>query len=139
LYHFGHAITWIRLDDQVHMVHLDTQFTDPPSVHPTRLVQQPFQAGGYFASQYAPTIFRYPHQVVLQAVSRMGSGAIFSHSQIMPETTPLCQVPPGSAPKGSHSSPGLKAWGFLAGFINLLYFFFGLIKESVKHDLSVIV
>ena len=48
----------------------------------------------------------------------MGSGAILSHSQIMPETPPLRQVPPGSAPKGSHSSPGLKTWGFLAGFIN---------------------
>jgi len=99
------------------MVLLDTQLTDPPSVHPTCFVQQPFQAGGYFASQYAPTIFRYPYQVVLQAVFRMGSGAIFSHSQIMPEIAPLRQVPPGSASKGGHSSPGLKAWGFLAGFI----------------------
>jgi hypothetical protein len=99
------------------MVLLDTQLTDPPSVHPTCIVQQPFQAGGYFTSQYAPTIFRYPYQVVLQAVFRMRPGAIFNHSQIMPETPPLRQVSPGSAPKGGHSSPGLKAWGFLADFI----------------------
>jgi hypothetical protein len=56
--------------------------------------------------------------VVLQAVFRMGSGAVFSHSQIMPEIAPLRQVSPGSAPKGGHSSPGLKTWGFLADFIN---------------------
>jgi hypothetical protein len=32
----------------------------------------------------------------------------------MSEITPLRQVPPGYASKGCHSSPGLKAWGFLA-------------------------
>jgi hypothetical protein len=34
----------------------------------------------------------------------------------MPEKTPLRQVPPGEASKGCHSSPGLKAWGFLSMF-----------------------
>ena len=37
--------------------------------------------------------------------------------QTMPEITPLRQVPPGFASKGCHSSPGLKAWGFLACFM----------------------
>jgi hypothetical protein len=36
----------------------------------------------------------------------------------MSEFAPLRQVPPGSASKGCHSSPGLKAWGFLACLIN---------------------
>ena len=37
----------------------------------------------------------------------------------MPELAPLRQVPPGSAPKGGHSSPSLKARGFLACLVNL--------------------
>jgi hypothetical protein len=37
----------------------------------------------------------------------------------MPEIAPLRQVSPGYAPKGGHSSPGLKTWGFLASFINV--------------------
>ena len=57
-------------------------------------------------------IFRYPHQVVLQTVFRMGPRLVSSHSQIMSQFAPLRQVPPGSASKGCHSSPGLKAWGF---------------------------
>jgi hypothetical protein len=43
---------------------------------------------------------------------------IFGHDQIMSEFAPLRQVPPGFASKGCHSSPGLKAWGFLAYFMN---------------------
>jgi hypothetical protein len=93
------------------MVISDTQLTDPPPIHSTCFVQQPFQADGYFAPQYAPAIFRYPYQVVLQTVFRMGASAVFSHSQIMPEITPLRQVSPGYAPKGGHSSPGLTLLG----------------------------
>jgi hypothetical protein len=37
----------------------------------------------------------------------------------MPEIAPLRQVSPGFASKGCHSSPGLKAWGFLAYFIKV--------------------
>jgi allantoin racemase len=37
----------------------------------------------------------------------------------MPEIAPLRQVSPGYAPKGGHSSPGLKTWGFLASFIKI--------------------
>jgi hypothetical protein len=44
---------------------------------------------------------------------------IFGHDQIMSEITPLRQVSPGYASKGCHSSPGLKAWGFLAYFITM--------------------
>jgi hypothetical protein len=51
----------------------------------------------------------------------MGPSLIFGHDQIMPEIAPLRQVPPGSASKGGHSSPSLKAWGFLASFINIFY------------------
>jgi hypothetical protein len=117
LYHFCHTIAWLRLDDKMDMVLSDTQRTNPPPIHPACLVQQSPQADGYFTSQYPPTIFRYPHQVVLQAVFRMGPGLISGHGQIMPEIAPLRQVSPGYASKGGHSSPGLKAWGFLARFI----------------------
>src|SRR4030043_2352257 len=44
-----------------------------------------------------------------------------SHSQIMSQFAPLRQVPPGSASKGCHSSPGLKAWGFLACLIKISF------------------
>jgi hypothetical protein len=90
---------------------LDTQLTDPPPIHPACLVQQPLQADDHFASQYAPTIFWYPYQVVLQTVFCMGPGLIFSHAQILPEIAPLRQLPPGGASKTGHSSPGLKTWG----------------------------
>ena len=108
---------WLRLDDKMYVVLLDTQLTDPPLIHPACFVQQLSQADDHFASQYTPTIFRYPHQVVLQAVFRMGPSLISGHSQIMSEFAPLRQVPPGFASKGCHSSPGLKAWGFLAYLI----------------------
>jgi hypothetical protein len=39
--------------------------------------------------------------------------------QIMSEFAPLRQVPPAEASKGCHSSPGLKAWGFLAYLLNI--------------------
>ena len=51
----------------------------------------------------------------------MGPSLIFGHSQIKSEFAPLRQVPPGFAPKGRHSSPGLKAWGFLAYFIKEVF------------------
>jgi len=62
-------------------------------------------------------IWLYPYQMVLQTVFRMGPSLIFGHSQIIPEIAPLRQVPPSSVSKGGHSSPGLKACGFLASFI----------------------
>ena len=73
----------------------DAQLTRPPLIDPACFIQQLFQADDHFASQYTPTIFRYPHQVVLQTVSHMGPSLIFSYSQIMPEFTPLHQVSPG--------------------------------------------
>jgi hypothetical protein len=41
----------------------------------------------------------------------------FDHARRCRKRPPLLQVPPGFAPKGCHSSPGLKAWGFLAWLI----------------------
>jgi len=77
----SHTIRWFRLDDQMYVVLLDTQFTGPPLIHPACFVQQRLQAADYFTSQYAPTIFRYPHQVVLQAVFRMSASLIFGHTR----------------------------------------------------------
>jgi hypothetical protein len=90
---------------------LEAQLTDPPPIDPAPLVQQLFQPDDHSASQYAPTIFQYPYQVVLQTVSLMRPSLIFGHSQIMSEFAPLRQVSPSLASKGCHSSPALKTWG----------------------------
>jgi hypothetical protein len=104
----------------MHVVLLDTQLTRPPVADPACFIQELFQADNHFTSQYTLTIFRYPHQVLLQAVFRMGPGLVSSHGQIMSEFAPLRQIPPAEASKGCHSSPGLKAWGFLSMFDKLL-------------------
>ena len=106
LHHFSHTVAWLRLDDNMYVVLFDTQLTDPPLIHPACFPQQLPQADDHFASQYSPTILRYPHQVVLQTVFGMGPSLVSGHSQIMSEFAPLRQVPPGYASKGCHSSPG---------------------------------
>jgi hypothetical protein len=102
LYHLRHAILWSRLDDKMHVVLLDTQLTNPPLIDPACFIQQLSQADDHFASQYAPTILRYPHQVVLQSVFRMGPSLIFGHGQIISKFAPLRQVSPGFAPGTIH-------------------------------------
>jgi hypothetical protein len=37
-----------RLNHNVYMVFLDADLSDPPSVDPASLIQQPLQADGYF-------------------------------------------------------------------------------------------
>src|SRR4030042_1160042 len=88
LYPVSHPIVWLRLDDNMYVVLFDTQLTDPPLIHPACFPQQLPQADDHFASQYPPTILRYPHQVVLQTVFRMGPSLVSGHSQIMSEFDP---------------------------------------------------
>jgi hypothetical protein len=97
----------------MNMIILNRQLTDPPAVHLARLIHQSLEADGYFASQYPFPVFWNPHHVVLKPVFGMGSRGISGHSQIMPDLPPLRQPRADFVP-GCHSSPGLKAWGFLA-------------------------
>jgi hypothetical protein len=88
---------------------LNRDFTNPPVVHATRIIEKPFEADGNFASQHSLPILRYPNQVILQPMLGVRSRGVSDHSQIMPDLPPLRQLR-----SGCHSSPGLKAWGFLA-------------------------
>jgi hypothetical protein len=53
LHHFCHSTLRFRLDDKMHVVLLDIQFTDPPAIDLACLVQQPLHADGHFTSQHA--------------------------------------------------------------------------------------
>ena len=94
------------------VVFLNRYLTDPPLIHPARFVLEFFKADDYFASKNSFPIFRNPHQVVLKPMLGMSTLAVSSHSQIMPDFPPLRQL--RWLRFGCHSSPGLKAWGFLA-------------------------
>jgi hypothetical protein len=95
------------------MIVLDAYLADPPPVHLAGLVQQPFQTDGYFALQHALPELGNPYQMILESMLCMSPTPVSGHSQIMPERTSAPPARAGCAP-GCHSSPGLKAWGFLA-------------------------
>jgi hypothetical protein len=116
VYQLRRAILWLRLDDKMHVVLVDTQLTDAPLIDPTCFIQQLSQADHHFASQYAPTILRYPHRVVLQVVFRMGAS---SGIWPWPDHMEICSALLGSTllRLERQPSPGLNAYGFLAWLI----------------------
>lgn len=117
MYDLRNAFTRVDLDDNMHMVLLDTDFMDPPSVQFASFIQKSLQADRYFAPQNAFSVLGNPYQMVLQSVLGMSAGPVFAgHDQIMPEIPPLRHRKRGVAP-GGHSSPSLKARGFLADVV----------------------
>jgi hypothetical protein len=101
-----------QLHHKMNVIFLNAHLADPPPVHSTGLVQKLSEPDGYFASQDSFSIFRYPYQMILKPMLRVGPSCISSHNQIMPDWPPLRQL--NWLRSGCHSSPGLKAWGFLA-------------------------
>jgi hypothetical protein len=115
LHHLGHTVLRRYLHHKMNVIFLNAHLADPPPVHPTGLVQKSSETDGYFASQDSFPIFRYPYQMILKPMLRVGPCYISGHNQIMPDWPPLRQLKLASFQVPF--IPRLESLGFSGGYI----------------------